>query len=98
MVQTGHLTQCESCLASCKVTQDAMGAHMKAILRVMKYFVGAPKEECTSSPTPLGMAEQISRFVISGRSDSDYAKNVKRRRSISGYSVFSCGVPVAIVS
>ena len=35
-------------------------------------------------------------FVISGRLDSDYAKDPIRRRSVSGYSTFLCGAPVTM--
>jgi hypothetical protein len=35
-------------------------------------------------------------FVILGRSDSDYAKDVEKRRSVSGYSVFLEDAPVSM--
>jgi hypothetical protein len=37
-------------------------------------------------------------FVVSGRSDSDYAKDPERRRSVSGYSTMLCGAPVTTKS
>ena len=37
-------------------------------------------------------------FVVSGRSESDYAKDPERRRSVSGYSTFLCGAPVTMKS
>ena len=37
-------------------------------------------------------------LVISGRSDSDCAKDIERRRSVSGYSVFLCDAPVSSAS
>jgi hypothetical protein len=37
-------------------------------------------------------------FVISGRPDSDYAKDVEKRCSVSGYHVFMSDAPVAMAS
>jgi hypothetical protein len=34
-------------------------------------------------------------LVIEGNSDSDYAKDIENRKSISGYSVFVNNAPVA---
>ena len=37
-------------------------------------------------------------FVVAGRSDSDYAKDPERRRSVSGYSTSLCGAIVTTKS
>jgi hypothetical protein len=37
-------------------------------------------------------------FVIAGRSDSDYAKDVDTHRSVAGWAVTLCGSPVSTKS
>ena len=79
--------------------QGAMGAHMKAMLCVMKYCVGTPKRGMYLKANATWDGGADFEFVINGRWDSDYAKDVKRRRrSVSGYSVFLFGAPVAMAS
>ncbi len=42
--------------------------------------------------------DRKSEFTISGRSDSDFAKDVISNKSVSGCSTFLCGAPVSIRS
>ena len=66
----------------------ATPAHMKAMLRVMKYCVGSPERGWTLKPTRKWDGSAKHMFIISGLSDSDYAKDIDTRRSVSGTAVF----------
>jgi hypothetical protein len=78
--------------------QGAIGAHVKAMHRVMKYCVGTPNRRMFLKPNAVWDGNPDFEFVISGRSDSDYTKDVERRRSVSGYSVFLSAETVAMAS
>jgi hypothetical protein len=78
--------------------QGAMEAHMKAMHRVMKYCVGTPNRGMFLKPNAVWDGGADFEFIISGRSDSDYAKDIEKRRSVSGYSVFLHDAPVAMAS
>jgi hypothetical protein len=78
--------------------QGAMSAHTKAMLRVMKYCGGTPKRGMYLKPTGTWDGGPYFEFIIEGRSDSDYAKDVEKRRSVSGYSVFMSDAPAAMAS
>ena len=68
--------------------------HVKVMERVMNYCLSTrerglelkPEEECTGIPE--------FKLKILGRSDSDYAKDLETRKSISGTSTFLCGPPI----
>jgi hypothetical protein len=64
----------------------------------MKYCVGTPNRGLLLKPNAKWDEDPNFEFVVSGRSDSDYAKDPERRRSVSGYSTFLCGAPVTIKS
>ena len=49
-------------------------------------------------PTEFWDGDKKFEFTISGRSDSDFAKDIISRRSVSGCSTFLCGAPVSIRS
>ena len=38
------------------------------------------------------------KFIVSGKVDSDYAKDPETQCSVSGYSTFLCGAPVTMKS
>jgi hypothetical protein len=69
-------------------------AYVKAMHRTMKYCVGSP--ECGLLLKPIGEwdGNPSYEFVITGRSDSDYAKDTDTRRSGSGTSTFLKGSPI----
>jgi hypothetical protein len=69
-------------------------AHVKAMHRTMKYCVGSP--ECGLLWKLIGEwdGNPSFEFVITGRSDSDYAKDTDTRRSVSGTSTFLNGSPI----
>ena len=68
------------------------------MLRVMKYCVDTPNRGLTLKPEGTWDGSKDYAFVISGRSDSDYAKCPTTRRSATGYRVFLNGTPVAFKS
>jgi hypothetical protein len=74
--------------------QEASKAHLTAMYRVMKYCVGTPKRGLMIKPTEFWDGDKKFEFIISGRSDSDFAKDVISRKSVSGCSTFLCGAPV----
>jgi len=78
--------------------QEASKAHLTAMYRVMKYCVGTPKRGLMIEPTEFWDGDKKFEFTISGRSDSDFAKDIISRRSVSGCSTFLCGAPVSIRS
>jgi hypothetical protein len=67
----------------------ANGAHMKAMLRQMKYCVDTPERGWKLKPNRVWDGkDKIFEFVVAGKSDSDYANCKLTRRSVSGFSVF----------
>jgi hypothetical protein len=64
--------------------QGAMSAHTKAMLRVMKYCVGTPNRGVYLKPNGTWKGGADFEFVMEGRSDSDYAKDVEKMRRVSG--------------
>jgi hypothetical protein len=76
----------------------ATRAHMKAMYRVMNYCVATPNRGILLKPNMKWDGDPNFEFVVSGRSDSDYAKDPERRRSVSGYSTMLCGAPVTTKS
>ena len=73
---------------------EASTAHMSAMIRTMKYCCGTPNRGVLLHPNATWDGNPNFEFVVSGRSDSDYAKDPERRRSVSGYSTFLHGAPV----
>ena len=59
---------------------------MKAMARVMKYCVGTPNRGWELKPNATWDGDPNFEFEIEGQADSDYAKDVETRRSVSGYS------------
>ena len=73
----------------------ATPAHMKAMYRVMKCIVGTPNRGKIFKPNRKGKDPRTFELVVGGRSDSDYAKDPERRRSVSGFSTFLEGACVS---
>jgi hypothetical protein len=67
----------------------------KALIHMMMYCVGTPDRGLLLKPFGVwnGM-DRSYEFVISGRSDSEYAKDPDTRRSVMGYVTFVNGAPV----
>jgi len=76
----------------------ASKAHLKEMFRAMKYCVGTPNRGLLLKPTMKWNGDPNFEFAINGRSDSDFAKDPERHRSVSGYSTFLCGAPVTMKS
>jgi hypothetical protein len=72
----------------------ALLAHMAAMHSVMAYCAATPNCGITIMPNKVwnGSADKI--FKISGRADSDYAKDVEMQQSVSRWVVFLCGAVV----
>jgi len=73
-------------------------AHLNAMYRVMRYCIATPERGLLLKPDTVWDGDPDFEFVISGRSDSDYAKDPDRRRSVSGYSTFLSGAPITMKS
>ena len=72
--------------------------HFEAMLRVMKYCFDTPNRGLTLKPEGTWDGSKDYAFVISGKSDSDYAKCPTTRRSITGFRVYLNGAPVSFKS
>jgi len=77
---------------------EASRAHVKAMYRVMKYVVGTPNRGKTLEPEmPENISEDMTLKIL-GRSDSDYAKDPIKRRSVSGGSTSLQSASISTVS
>ena len=72
--------------------------HLKAMYRVMSYCVATPNRGLTLCPKRTWNGNPDFEFIITGRSDSDYAKDTDSRKSVSGSGVFLEGSPVVMRS
>jgi len=77
-----------------KVTQG----HYDAMLRMMKYVDDTSDRGLVLNPTRKWDGNKEHEFIISGRSDSDFAKDTQTQKSISGYRVLLEGAPVMFKS
>ena len=59
-------------------------AHKKVIAMVMKYVIGMPECGLALKPNAVWDRTKDFEFVVSGRSDSEYAKFPDTRKSVSG--------------
>jgi hypothetical protein len=73
---------------------SAMQVHMDSMLRLMKYIDNTRDRGLVLNPTRKWDGSKDHEFIISGRSDSDYAKDTQTRKSISGYRVLLEAAPV----
>ena len=77
------------------VTKD----HIVAMHRVMAHCVSTPIWGWKLIPRREWYGKyKTFRFVIGGRSDSDYASRKDTRRSVSGWPVYLEGVPISVKS
>ena len=72
--------------------------HVAAMYRCIRYVVGTPKRGWKLKPTRKWNGKGTFEFIISGFSDSDYAKCPKTRRSVTGLVVFLEGAALSIRS
>ena len=74
-------------------------AHIKALNRVMEYYMGTPERGWYLRPSRVwdGIDKDFE-FIIRGVSDSEYAKCPVTRRSVSGYATFLEDAPVPVKS
>ena len=73
--------------------QEPSLAHDKAMRRLMEYCVSTEQRGLLLKPEGQWDGTADYEFEISGRSDSDYAKQ-HDRKSVSGISVFLNGAPI----
>ena len=72
--------------------------HLKSMHRVMRYCADTADRGLTLKPDQEWDGSQDFEFEIRGVSDSNYATCPNTRRSVSGWTVFLCGAPVAMKS
>ena len=69
-----------------------------AMLKVMKYCVDTPDRGLFLNPDTFWDGSQDFEFTITGKSDSEFARDKITRRTVGGHVVYLNGAPVAIVS
>jgi hypothetical protein len=67
------------------------------MLRLMKYVDDTSDRGMVLNPTRKWDGNKEHEFIISDRSDSDYAKDTQTQKSISGYRVLLEGAPVTVM-
>jgi hypothetical protein len=81
-----------------KYMSGATLAHMKALIRVMHYCHDTPEQGLLLKPKRKWNGDPSFEFIITGYSDSDYAKDTDTRRSVSDTAVMLEGSPVSMQS
>jgi hypothetical protein len=72
-------------------------AQYKAVYRVMKYCADTPNRGLVLNPTGKWDGKDKSyKFIIRGKADSDYAKDIATRRSVGGRVVYLNDAPVIV--
>jgi hypothetical protein len=74
----------------------ALMGHMKAMYRCMALCVATAKRGINIAPNTQWNGSPEFKFVIAGRADSDYAKDLETRRSVSGIMTFLCGAAITL--
>jgi hypothetical protein len=71
-------------------------AHYKAMIRAMRYCVSTKDKGLMLKPNKRwDPKDKDFEFEITGKSDSDFAKDPETRRSVSGWAAFLNGAPYA---
>jgi hypothetical protein len=79
--------------------QASNQAHMKAMLRCMKYCVNTPERGWKLKPNRHWNGKDKSfEFIINAKSDSNYATCKETRRSVTGYVVYLEGALISVRS
>jgi hypothetical protein len=81
-----------------RFARGALLAHMKAMYRCMPYCVATSKRGIKIAPNTRWNGSPDFKFVISGQADSDYAKDLETRQSVSGIITFLCGAVITLRS
>jgi len=81
-----------------RYSSRAQNHHVSTMKRVMDYCVTTKDKGLILNLTARWNGKDDGKFVIRGVSDSDYAKDLESRRSVTGYSVFLNDSPVAMKS
>jgi hypothetical protein len=68
------------------------------MLRMMKYVDDTNDRGLVLNPMRKWNGSKEHKFIISGRSDSNYAKDTQMQKSISGYRALLEGAPVKFKS
>jgi hypothetical protein len=76
------------------MTVGAADAHMKAMKQVMEYCVETKDRGLLLKPDVKWNGDPEFKLIIRGISDSDFEKDPKTRKSVSGNSTFLCGAPI----
>jgi hypothetical protein len=77
---------------------EATKDHYKAMLRVLRYSVDTVNQGLVLKPNRKWYGGQNHEFIISECLDSDYAKEPKDGRSVSGHVVYLEGAPAMFKS
>ena len=75
--------------------QMANESHIQAMHRVMQYCRDTKDQGLTLRPNGVWDGSRDYKFIISGRSDSDYATDPETRKSVTGTRVSVNGAPVS---
>ena len=70
-------------------------SHIQAMHRVMQYCRDTKEQGLTLWPNGVWDGSRDYKFIISGRSDSDYATDPETRKSVTGTRVSVNGAPVS---
>jgi hypothetical protein len=81
-----------------RFTGGALMAHMKAMYRCMAYCVATSKRGIKIAPNTRWDGSPEFKFVISGRADYDYAKDLETRRYVRSIITFLCGAVITMRS
>ena len=71
---------------------------LESMMVIMKYCIRTPNRGLELKPNGIWDGDPEHEFVITGFSDSDYAKCPDTRRSVMGLVVYLDGAPVAVGS
>ena len=72
----------------------ARPSHVVAMERVMQFCLCSKEKGLKLQPSGIWNGNKSYKFNICGRSDSDYAKRVEDRKSVTGYSTYLNDAPI----
>ena len=72
----------------------ARPSHVVAMERVMQFCLCSKEKGLKLQPSSIWNGNKNYKFNIRGRSDSDYAKRVEDRKSVTGYSTYLNDAPI----
>ena len=70
-------------------------SHIQAMHRIMQYFKDTKDQGLKLQPNGVWDGSRDYKFIISGRSDLDYATDPETRESVTGTRVSVNGTPVS---